>query len=522
MSEQMFCFQCEQTAGGVACTTQGVCGKSPEVAEDQDELIAALIDLATLARDKGTDADINRLIIEGLFTTISNVNYDSAAIDAKTAEIQAKAKSLGDYEPTDPDSLFKGDEDVVSLRSTLLFGVKGMAAYAEHAMALGYEDESIAQAFIKYMAALMEDHSVDEWLTLLMEFGQDNLTTMALLDKAHNETYGTPNPRTVSTHIEPGPFIIVTGHDMRDIHMLLEQTKDQGVNVYTHGEMLPAHGYPTLQAYDHFKGHFGTAWNNQRKEFDEVPAPILYTTNCILPPRDSYIGNIYTTSVVGWPGCHHIEADADGNKDFSKIIAHAKELGGYDSLQEKTGWNGGHSMTTGFAHGPVLAQAETIVEAVKAGNIRHFFLVGGCDGAKPGRSYYTDFVEQTPDDTIVLTLACGKFRFNDMDLGEIGGFPRIMDMGQCNDAYSAIQVAVALAEAFDTDVNSLPLSIVLSWYEQKAVCVLLTLLSLGIKNIYIGPSLPAFFSENVLNVLVEKFDLHPLGTPQEDMATMLG
>lgn len=521
MSNAMFCFQCEQTAGGKACTSQGVCGKKPDVAHDQDELIASLIDLARVARDQGSNEDIKRLILEGLFMTITNVNFDPKVIEEKTTEIQEEAKKRGVKETTDPDSLFKGDEDIVSLRSTLLFGVKGMAAYADHARVLGYEDEAIYEGFVRFLATLMEDHSVEEWLDLLMDFGQVNLQAMELLDKAHNETYGKPTPRTVTTHIEPGPFIIITGHDMRDMHMLLEQTKDQGVNVYTHGEMLPAHGYPTFQAYPQLKGHFGTAWNNQRKEFDGVPAPILYTTNCIMPPKESYFEHIYTTSVVGWPGCSHISADSEGHKDFSAVISQAKELGGYDELQELTGLNGGHSMTTGFAHAPVLAQAGAIVEAVKAGDIRHFFLVGGCDGAKPGRSYYTEFVEQTPEDSIVLTLACGKFRFNDLDLGSIGDFPRIMDMGQCNDAYSAVQVAVALAEAFDTDVNSLPLSIVLSWYEQKAVCVLLTLLSLGIKNISIGPSLPAFFSENVLNTLIEMFDLHPITTPEEDMARML-
>lgn len=520
--EKMFCFQCEQTAGGKGCTVKGVCGKEADTAHEQDMLVVELIRLAKAVQKKGPNPESDRLVLEGLFMTITNVNFTNKDIEKLTQEIRAVADDLSLEDAIDTQDLFHGDADVVSLRSTLLFGLKGMAAYAHHAYVLGYEDRAVYEAFYKFLAALMEDHSVDEWLDLLMEFGQANLNTMALLDKANTETYGTPEPNTVTTHVEPGPFIIVTGHDLHDIKMLLEQTEGQGVNVYTHGEMLPAHGYPELRRYSHLKGNFGTAWNNQQKEFDGVPAPILYTTNCIMPPKESYFDNIYSTSVVGWPGCHHIAADGNGQKDFSDIIAHAKTLGGYDKLQEKTGWNGGHTMTTGFGHGTVLGVADKVIDAVKAGDLRHIFLVGGCDGAKPGRSYYTDFVEATPDDTVVLTLACGKFRFNDLDLGNLAGLPRLMDMGQCNDAYSAIKVAVALAEAFDCDVNELPLTLVLSWYEQKAVCILLTLLSLGIKNIYIGPSLPAFFSETVLNTLIEKFDLHPLGNAQDDLNTILG
>lgn len=523
MEEKMFCFQCEQTAGGVGCKVGGVCGKSPEVAAAQDITIAELIRLARAVLRSGASKDSDKWLIDGLFLTITNVNFDLEAIEEVNKEIRKTADELGatDKDDVNPHDLFHGNEDIVSLRSTLLFGLKGMAAYAEHARVLGVEERDVYDQTAQFLASLMEDHSVEEWLTLLMNFGQLNLKVMGLLDKANTGAYGKPTPNTVSTHIQPGPFIIVTGHDLRDLRMLLEQTEGQGVDVYTHGEMLPAHGYPELAKYEHLKGHFGTAWNNQQKEFDGVPAPILYTTNCIMPPRESYRQNIYTTAVVGWPGCAHIEADKDGNKDFSEIIKVAKELGGYDTVQERTGLNGGHTMTTGFAHGTVMEHAGTVIDAVKSGALRHIFLVGGCDGAKPGRSYYTDFVRNAPEDTLVLTLACGKFRFNDLDIGTLGGLPRLMDMGQCNDAYSAVQVAVALAEAFDCGVNDLPLTLVLSWYEQKAVCVLLTLLSLGIKNIYIGPTLPAFFSETVLQTLIDMFDLHPITNAEDDLKTIL-
>ena len=525
MTDQMFCFQCEQTAGGKGCTVSGVCGKNPAIAAAQDDTLAELIRLARAALRKGPiSREIGRLFIEGLFLTVTNVSFDEAAIRRYNAAYHAQADALGatGADAVDPHDLFHGDGDIVSLRSTLLFGLKGMSAYAEHAKVLGYEDEAIYQGCGEFLKALLEDHSVPEWLNLLMDFGKLNLTTMALLDRANTETYGKPTPKTVSTHIQPGPFIVVTGHDLLDLKMLLDQTEGTGVSVYTHGEMLPAHGYPELAKYDHLKGHFGTAWNNQQKEFDKIPGAVLYTTNCLMPPRPSYQEALFTTSVVGWPDVPHIEADADGHKDFSAVIAKAKALGGYDSLQEKTGANGGHTMTTGFARDTVLAHAGTVIDAVKSGDLRHIFLVGGCDGAKPGRSYYTDFVKATPEDTLVLTLACGKFRFNDLDLGSLGGLPRLMDMGQCNDAYSAIQVALALAEAFECGVNDLPLTLVLSWYEQKAVCILLTLLALGIKNIYIGPSLPAFFSDTVLNTLVDMFNLTPIGKAEEDLASILG
>jgi hydroxylamine reductase len=359
---------------------------------------------------------------------------------------------------------------------------------------------------------------MDELLPIVMETGKVNLTCMALLDEANTTTYGTPVPTTVPLTVEKGPFIVVTGHDLKDLELLLKQTEGKGINIYTHGEMLPAHAYPELKKYKHLKGNFGTAWQNQQKEFDGVPGAFLFTTNCLMPPRKSYIDRVFTTEVVSFDGVTHIGED----KDFTPVIEKALELGGYSEDQHFTGINGGSTVTTGFGHGTVLSVADKVIDAVKAGAIKHFFLVGGCDGARPGRNYYTEFVKQTPADTVVLTLACGKYRFNDLDLGTIGGLPRIMDMGQCNDAYSAIQVAVALAKAFDCGVNDLPLSMVLSWYEQKAVCILLTLLSLGIKNIYLGPTLPAFVSKNVLNYLVENFNITPTSTPEADLKKILG
>jgi hydroxylamine reductase len=355
-----------------------------------------------------------------------------------------------------------------------------------------------------------------------MEFGGVNLQCMALLDEANTGAYGNPVPTQVPLKVEKGPFIVVTGHDLHDLKMLLEQTDGQGVNIYTHSEMLPAHAYPELKKHPQLKGNFGTAWQNQQTEFKDLPAPILWTTNCIMPTKESYADRVYTTSVVQYPGAKHIAADANGHKDFSGLIAHAKQLGGFPEERQFTGVNGGATMTTGFGKQTVLDNAPAIIDAVKGGAIKHFFLVGGCDGAQPGRSYYTDFVKQTPRDSVVLTLACGKFRFNDWDAGMIGPFPRILDMGQCNDAYGAIQVAVALSQAFGCGVNELPLTLVLSWYEQKAVCILLTLLSLGIKNIYIGPSVPAFFSEAVVNTIVEKFALTPISTPEADLKKILG
>ncbi len=517
----MFCFQCEQTAGGTGCTRVGVCGKKPEVARKHDELVCALVDLARAAAGKTPGTKTDELMMQGLVATLTNVNFDPNRIDELKHRVEAEKTKLGGAEDFDPDTLFHGDTDVVSLRSTLLFGLRGMAAYAWHAHILGNDDAEVMAWLYKGMRAIGEDHSVDEWLSLIMEFGQVNLKCMALLDEANTSTFGHPVPTRVSMKVEEGPFIVVTGHDLLDLKHLLEQTKGKGVNIYTHGEMLPAHGYPGLKKYPHLKGNYGTAWNNQQKEFDNLPAPILYTTNCLMPPKESYAGNIFTTAAVGYPNLSHTP-DEDGKKDFTPIINKALELGGWSEDKQFTGINGGTELMTGFARNTVMGVAETLIEAVKSGGIKHFFLVGGCDGARTGRNYYTDFVKQTPMDTVVLTLACGKYRFNDLNIGEIGGLPRLLDMGQCNDAYSAIQVAVALANAFKCEVNELPLTLVLSWYEQKAVCILLTLLSLGIKNIYLGPSLPAFISPNVLNVLVEKFALKPISTPEADIKAILG
>ena len=517
----MFCFQCEQTAKGMGCTLKGVCGKNVETANKQDELTGALVGLARAKCGSNSSKYTDRLMISGLFTTITNVNFDSSCIDKMIKEVHKEKERLGGAEDFKGSKLFKGDPDIVSLRSTLLFGLRGMAAYAYHALALNKENKEITDWFYKGMKALGDDHSVEEWLGLLMELGKVNLKCMALLDEANTSAYGNPVPQKVTMKVEKGPFIVVSGHDLHDLKMLLEETKDKGINVYTHGEMLPAHGYPELKKYPNLKGNFGTAWQNQQKEFDNIPAPILFTTNCLMPPKESYKDRVFTTSVVEFPGVKHIDEDDSGYKDFSQIIRKSLELKGYSEDKTFTGINGGSSLITGFGHNAVLNAKDQIVQAVKSGAIKHFFLVGGCDGARKERNYYTEFVKDTPEDSIILTLACGKYRFNDIDLGTIGGFPRIMDMGQCNDAYSAVKVALALADAFKCSVNELPLTIVLSWYEQKAVCILLSLLSLGIKNIYIGPSLPAFFSQNVLNVLVQKFGLKPISTPQKDLKDML-
>ena len=518
MMEKMFCFQCEQAAKGSGCTVSGVCGKNPETAIAQDVLTCEMIALAKVGK---TNVHVD-LIVDGLFTTITNVSFNAENIAKLTSGIKAERIALGGGDAIKPENLFHGNEDVVSLRSTLLFGLRGMAAYAHHARVLGQRDKAVDNWFIKGMAALADEHSVEDWLGLLMEFGSINLKCMALLDEANISAYGTPAPTQVPLLIKKGPFIVISGHDLHDLKMLLEQTDGKNVNIYTHSEMLPAHAYPELKKHPQLKGNFGTAWQAQQKEFDNLPAPVLFTTNCLMPPKDSYADRVYTTSVVAYPGLKHIFADEKGDKDFSAIIEQAIKLDGYSEDTQLAGINGGTVVTTGFGYQTVLDNAETIIGAVKAGAIKHFLLVGGCDGAKPGRNYYTEFVKQAPDDTVVLTLACGKYRFNDLDIGNIGPFPRILDMGQCNDAYGAIQVATALAGAFECGVNDLPLTLVLSWYEQKAVCILLTLLSLGIHNIYIGPSIPAFFSSTVLNVLVEKFELHPITTPEQDLATILG
>lgn len=537
-SNSMFCFQCEQTAGCTGCTRAGVCGKSAMTAKLQDTLTGALIALANIAACSNKNSnhnlsaslvdEINHLILEGLFTTITNVNFDDASIQDLTARIHtAAAKTANacnvsvvyDY---DMNNIWNANEDIRSLKSLILFGVRGMAAYAYHAMTLGYTDASLNQFFLTALDSLSKNWGMNELLPIVMEVGRFNLTCMELLDRANTETFGDPVPVSVSLTVEKGPFIVVTGHDLEDIKQLLEQTKDKGINIYTHGEMLPAHAYPELKKYPHLKGNFGTAWQNQQKEFASLPAPILFTTNCLMPPKASYADRVFTTGAVVFPNTPFISSSTDGHKDFTPVIEKALELGGFSKDQHFTGINGGSSVMTGFARNAILSSAGEIVDAVKSGAIRHFFLVAGCDGARSGRNYYTEFVKQTPADSIVLTLACGKYRFNDLDLGTIGNFPRLMDMGQCNDAYSAIKVAVALADAFGCGVNDLPLSMILSWYEQKAVCILLTLLHLGIKNIKLGPTLPAFLSPNVLNYLVEHFSIAPVTTPEADLKEILG
>ena len=513
----MFCFQCQQTAGNKGCVRTGVCGKQPATAHLQDQLITQLIRLAEAAERCGEHTpEASRLLIDGLFTTLTNVNFDDDAIRRFTDRVTAERDRLGGGETPVVD-LWKGETDIVSLRSTLLFGMKGMAAYAHHALNLGCGDTAVTDWFYKGLCAVNGPHTVEQWLALIMEFGQVNFRCMALLDRANTGAFGDPVPTRVNTDIKKGPFIVVSGHDLEDLHQLLEQTRGKGINVYTHCEMLPAHGYPKLKAYPHLAGNFGTAWQNQQKEFAALPAPVLFTTNCLMPPRGSYADRVFTTAMVSYPEIAHIGED----KDFTPVIEKALELGGYSEDRTFTGVNGGTTVMTGFARGAVLGVADKVIEAVKTGAIRHFFLVAGCDGARPGRNYYTEFVRQTPADTVVLTLACGKYRFNDLDLGTIGGLPRLMDVGQCNDAYSAIQIAVALAGAFGCGVNDLPLSMVLSWYEQKAVCILLTLLHLGIKNIRLGPTLPAFVSPNVLNYLVENFGIAPITTPEEDLKQLL-
>ncbi len=550
MADSMFCFQCEQTAGCTGCTGKaGVCGKTADTAKLQDELTGALIALAraTEGNEFKVTKETDDLVLEALFTTITNVDFNEDSIKAVTARVRAEVERLvpdcgscadpcGRNNEYDMNGLWHAEnEDLRSLRSLILFGVRGMAAYAYHANVLGYRDADVNRFFYKALFAVgRDDWGMDELLPIVLEVGEVNLKAMALLDTANTTAYGKPVPTNVTYTVEKGPFIVVTGHDLRDLKMLLEQTEGKGINIYTHGEMLPAHAYPELKKYSHLKGNFGTAWQNQQKEFDNLPAPILWTTNCLMPPKDSYKDRVFTTEAVNYPGTVHIDEtkidDANvqaagalaNSKDFTPVIEKALALGGYAEDQHFTGMNGGEQVTTGFGHDAVLSVADTVVNAVKEGAIKHFFLVAGCDGIRKSRDYYTELVKQIPEDCVILTLACGKYRFNDLDLGTIGGLPRLMDMGQCNDAYSAIQVAVALAQAFDCGVNELPLSMVLSWYEQKAVCILLTLLHLGIQNIKLGPTLPAFISPNVLNVLVENYHIAPTTTPEADLAQMLG
>ena len=521
MEQNMFCFQCEQTAGCSGCKgNAGVCGKTAEVARLQDELTGALIGLARAVEGKRPEhiTALNKLVMEGLFATLTNVNFDEASILELTARVEQKKQEFCGAENYDMQELWGADEDIRSLKSLILFGIRGVAAYAYHAAVLGHYDTTVNAFLYKALRVVGSDWGMEQLLPVVLKVGEINLTCMAMLDKANTEAFGTPAPTEVTLTVEKGPFIVITGHDLYDLKKLLEQTEGKGINIYTHGEMLPAHAYPELKKYKHLKGNFGTAWQNQQKEFDGIPAPVLFTTNCLMPPKSSYADRVFTTEAVSYPEIVHVGK----SRDFSVVIEKALELGGYKEDTVFKGINGGNTLMTGFARNAVLFEANTIVDAVKSGAIKHFFLVGGCDGAKAGRNYYTEFVKQTPDDSMVLTLACGKYRFNDLDLGTIGGLPRIMDMGQCNDAYSAIKVAVALAEAFECGVNDLPLSMILSWYEQKAVCILLTLLYLGIKDIRLGPSLPAFISPNVLNYLVENYNIAPITTPENDLESILG
>jgi len=542
----MFCYQCEQTAKGVGCDISGVCGKQPDVATLQDLLVYALTGLAQVAvaakkkgiRDRAADV----FVCEALFATITNVDFDpdrfvplirratalrdgllekaraaGAAVDLSGDAVTFKpaadlAGMISQGEDHGIHSYPAGDADVLSLKHTLLYGLKGMAAYADHAMILGQEDEAVFAFLHEGLAALVNPNlGLGEMLELVMKCGQVNLRTMELLDAANTGAYGHPVPTTVPLGVKKGKAILVSGHDLKDLEGLLKQTEGKGITIYTHGEMLPAHGYPGLKKYSHLYGHYGTAWQNQAKEFAEFPGAILMTTNCIQSPRNAYKDRIFTAGLVGWPGVTHVTG---GN--FKPVIDAALAAPGFAAD------TAGKSVMVGFARNAILGVADKVIAAVKEKKIRHFFLVAGCDGAKPGRNYYTEFVEKVPADCIVLTLACGKFRFFDKELGAIGGIPRLLDMGQCNDAYSAIQVAVALSKAFGVGVNDLPLSMILSWYEQKAVVILLTLLSLGIKNIRLGPSLPAFTSPNVLGVLVEKFGIKPITTPDADLKAILG
>ncbi|MFP4571755.1 MAG: hydroxylamine reductase [Desulfobacterales bacterium] len=543
----MFCFQCEQTAKGEGCTKIGVCGKQPDVAELQDVLVYALKGLAQVAnegRKVGVrDTDIDHFACEAMFSTLTNVDFDPdrfvELIDKcveHREQLKKKVESAGgwsDYTSgpatfipasTKEELVAQGesfgpeaeknvlDQDILSLRETLTYGIKGIAAYADHAAILGRTDDKIFDFIHEGLAATLDDKlGVDDLLGLVLKCGEINLATMELLDAANTGVYGNPVPTEVPLGAKKGKALLVSGHDLKDLEQILKQTEGKGIYVYTHGEMLPCHGYPELKKYSHFYGHYGTAWQNQKKEFAEFPGAIVMTTNCIQKPQDVYHDNIFTTGLVGWPGVAHI-----ADKDFTPAIERALELPGFDSDTDRG------SVMVGFGHNAVLGVADKVIEGVKNKDIRHFFLVAGCDGAKPGRNYYTEFVEKVPEDCIVMTLACGKFRFFDKKLGDIGGIPRLLDIGQCNDAYSAIKIASALAEAFDCGVNDLPLSMVLSWYEQKAVAILLTLLYLGIKDMRLGPSLPAFVSSNVLNVLVDKFDIKPISTPDEDLKAILG
>ncbi len=535
----MFCYQCEQSAKG-GCTKVGVCGKKDETAALQDLLLhlsKGLSQVAIAAREAGTeDAKVNLFTVKAVFSTLTNVNFDDARFVTLINEcvalrdgLKAKAPGVTFDGPAalevpsdlagqvalgqqfgvenDPET----NEDLKSLKQTLVYGLKGVAAYADHAAILGKEDNELYAKIQGLLAAtLSTDLTLEQCVEAGLECGRINIRAMELLDDANTSTYGHPEPTEVKLGATAGKAILVSGHDLKDLHTLLKQTEGKGINIYTHGEMLPCTAYPELKKYPHLAGHYGTAWQNQKKEFAEFPGAVLMTTNCIQDPK-AYMNDIFTTGLVGWPGVTHV-----GNEDFTPVIERALAMPGFPEDTDKG------TVMTGFARNTVMSVAGTVIDAVKAGDIKHFFLVGGCDGAKPGRNYYTEFVEKAPEDTVILTLACGKFRFFDKQLGSIGGIPRLLDVGQCNDAYSAVKIALALAEAFECDVNELPLSLVLSWYEQKAVAILLSLLALGIKNIKLGPTLPAFITPNVLNFLVENYNIAPISTPDEDLKEILG
>ena len=547
MEYPMFCYQCEQTAGGKGCTKMGVCGKTPEIANLQDLLIFQIKGISCYANEiikkgENVDKDIVSFVENSLFTTLTNVNFDAdvhvemlkesqrikdqlkkkvGKIKNDTAHVtytlsDTKAEMLKDSKMAgimyDQDL----DPDIRSLRQTIVYGLKGISAYGHQARELGFYDDQVDNFYFRALEATTDDNlSVEELIRWTMRTGDMSVAVMKKLDEANTTVYENPSPHKVNVHVKKGPFIIVSGHDLKDLEMLLEQTEGKGINIYTHGEMIPSHGYPGLKKYSHLVGNFGGAWQDQQKEFDDIPGCILMTTNCLMRPRETYKDRIFTTSVVGWDGVKHIGKDKNGKKDFSEIINKALELGGYEEDQEP------HEILVGFGHNATLSNAETIVNAVKDGKIRHFFLIGGCDGARPGRNYYTEFAKKVPDDCIILTLACGKYRFNKLDFGEVAGLPRLLDVGQCNDAYSAVRIATALADAFGTDVNGLPLSFIISWYEQKAVADLLALLSLGVKGIFLGPTLPAFLSPNVLQYLVDTFNLRPISTAEDDLKTCL-
>lgn len=547
MEYPMFCYQCEQTAGGKGCTKLGVCGKTPEVAALQDLLIFQIKGISCYAKEmieqgQNVDKEIITFIENSLFTTLTNVNFDADVHVEMLKESQRIKEQLrkqvgkinndtehATYNLSETRSeMLKDakkagimydqnlDPDIRSLRQTIIYGLKGISAYGHQARELGYYDDEVDNFYVRALEATTDDSlSVEELIRWTMRTGDMSVAVMKKLDEANTTVYKNPSPHKVNVHLKKGPFIIVSGHDLKDLDMLLKQTEGKGINIYTHGEMIPSHGYPELKKYPHLVGNFGGAWQDQQKEFDNIPGCILMTTNCLMRPRDGYKDRIFTTSVVGWDGVKHIGKNENGEKDFSEIINKALELGGYEEDQEP------YEILVGFGHHATLSHAETIVKAVKEGKIRHFFVIGGCDGARPGRNYYTEFAKKVPDDCVILTLACGKYRFNKLKFGEVAGIPRLLDVGQCNDTYSAVRIATALADAFETDVNALPLSIILSWYEQKAVADLLALLSLGIKGIYLGPTLPAFLSPNVLQYLVDTFDLRPISTPDEDLKSCL-